>query len=117
MTDQNNPPAPVAGDTGADAGQVATVFLKGNNQYGIMWLRPIPFVDGKATLFVGGAEAVPSGTPGLNREDFLKMARVAGGKFHGPVVEHLSISEEDYLVLAESIYLAGRYAMKMEAHQ
>lgn len=26
MTDQNTPPAPVAGDTGADAGPVATVF-------------------------------------------------------------------------------------------
>lgn len=26
MTDQNNPPAPVAGDTGADAGPMATVF-------------------------------------------------------------------------------------------
>lgn len=61
MTDQNNPPAPVAGDTGADSGPVAAAFLKDNGQYGIMWLRPVPFVDGKAALFVGDAGAAPEG--------------------------------------------------------
>ena len=71
MTDQNNPPAPVAGDTGADAGPVATVFLKDNGQYGIMWLRPVPFVDGKAALFSYGSVALPDGwTDGLWRYGF-----------------------------------------------
>lgn len=56
MTDHNNPPAPVAGDAGADDGPVAIVFLKDNGQYEIMWLRPVPFVDGKAALFVGGSD-------------------------------------------------------------
>lgn len=76
MTDHNNPPAPVAGDTGADAGPVATVFLKENGQYGIMWLRPVPFVEGKAALFAGPDIHQPAAVPDGWRDELSAIVEI-----------------------------------------
>ncbi len=47
----------------------------------------------------------------MTRDDIIRMAREAGGRFHGPNIEHLSISEEDFLSkLAPALLAAGAAA-------
>ena len=33
----------------------------------------------------------------MTRDDVIRMAREAGGKFHGPHIEYLSISESNFI--------------------
>jgi hypothetical protein len=33
----------------------------------------------------------------MNCEQIIQIARKNGGRFHGPIVEHLSISEDDFV--------------------
>lgn len=33
----------------------------------------------------------------MTKEELVQLARDCGGKFHGPRIEHLSISEEDFI--------------------
>lgn len=47
----------------------------------------------------------------MTRDDIIRMAVDAGGRFHGPNIEHLSISEEDFLSkLAPALLAAGAAA-------